>query len=46
MNPAGVVLGGSVTAATTGSNQPHANVQPFLTLTFCIALSGVFPSQN
>jgi len=30
----------------TGGGQPHENRQPFLTLTICIALSGIFPSQN
>ncbi len=32
--------------ATVGSSQPHANMMPFLTITFCIALQGIFPSQN
>lgn len=35
---------GSVT--NTGGSQPHLNMQPFLVLTFCIALQGIFPSQN
>ena len=26
--------------------QPHQNMAPFLVLTFCIALQGIFPSQN
>ena len=27
--------------------QPHENMQPFLAiLNFCIALQGIFPSQN
>jgi len=30
----------------TGQSQPHANMQPYLTLSFCIALQGIFPSQN
>jgi microcystin-dependent protein len=30
----------------TGSNQPHTNIQPYLTVNFCIALSGIFPSRN
>lgn len=38
MNPA------SVTPA--GGNQAHANLQPYLALNFCIALQGIFPSQN
>jgi microcystin-dependent protein len=32
--------------STFGGSQPHENRQPFLTLNFCIALSGIFPSQN
>ena len=34
------------TVANAGGSQPHQNMQPFLTLTFCIALQGIFPSQN
>jgi microcystin-dependent protein len=30
----------------TGGNQPHTNVQPYLTLNYCIALEGIFPSRN
>ncbi|HWY25267.1 MAG TPA: tail fiber protein [Nevskia sp.] len=30
----------------TGGSQPHTNMQPYLTLSFCIALQGIFPSQN
>jgi microcystin-dependent protein len=29
----------------TGGDQPHNNMQPFLTLNFCIALQGVFPAR-
>jgi microcystin-dependent protein len=29
-----------------GGNQPHANIQPFLVVTFIISLFGIFPSQN
>jgi microcystin-dependent protein len=29
-----------------GGSQAHLNMQPFLTLNFCIALQGIFPSQN
>ncbi|MGH7261711.1 MAG: phage tail protein [Nitrospiraceae bacterium] len=32
--------------ANTGGSQAHLNLQPFLTLTFCIALQGIFPSPN
>ena len=30
----------------TGSGRGHDNMQPYLTLNFCIALSGLFPSRN
>lgn len=29
-----------------GGSQPHLNMQPFLTVNFCIALQGIFPSRN
>jgi microcystin-dependent protein len=29
-----------------GGSQAHLNMQPFLTLNFCIALQGIFPSTN
>jgi microcystin-dependent protein len=29
-----------------GGNQPHANVQPLLSMNFCIALQGIFPTRN
>lgn len=32
--------------SVTGGSQPHLNMMPFLTLTFCIALQGIFPSQT
>ena len=32
--------------SNTGGSQAHQNMQPFLTLSFCIALQGIFPSQN
>jgi microcystin-dependent protein len=31
--------------APTGGSQPHNNMQPYLTLNFCIALQGVFPAR-
>jgi microcystin-dependent protein len=30
----------------TGGNQPHPNIQPYLTINYCIALQGIFPSRN
>ena len=32
--------------APVGGNQPHNNMQPYLTLNFCIALQGVFPPRG
>ena len=34
------------TITNTGGSQAHLNMQPFLTLSFCIALQGIFPSPN
>jgi microcystin-dependent protein len=34
------------TITNVGGSQPHQNMQPFLALNFCIALQGIFPSQN
>ena len=34
------------TVTNTGGSQAHLNMQPFLTLSFCIALQGIFPSPN
>jgi microcystin-dependent protein len=38
MNPASIT--------NTGGSQAHLNMQPFLTLSFCIALQGIFPSPT
>lgn len=46
-----VYTGGSTTPATpqslapSGGGQPHNNLQPYLTLNFCIALQGIFPQR-
>lgn len=36
----------SASVTNTGGSQPHENRQPYLTLNYCIALQGVFPSRN
>jgi microcystin-dependent protein len=36
----------AATITNTGGSQPHENRQPLLVLDFCIALQGIFPSQN
>lgn len=41
--------GASLSAAavgTAGGNQPHANMQPYLTVNYSIALEGIYPSRN
>jgi microcystin-dependent protein len=36
----------AATVTNTGGSQAHLNMQPFLTLTFAIALQGIFPSPT
>ena len=36
----------AASVANVGGSQAHLNMQPFLVLTFCIALQGIFPSQT
>lgn len=36
----------SNTISNAGGGQAHTNMQPFLTLSYCIALQGLFPSRN
>jgi len=54
-NPAGDLLYGDPSSLTSlrsgtitnaGGGQAHNNMQPYLTLSFCIALRGLFPSRN
>lgn len=34
------------TVGNAGSSQAHENMQPYLAVSFCIALQGIFPTQN
>lgn len=34
------------TIANAGGSQAHNNMQPYLTVSFCIALQGIYPSPN
>lgn len=52
---AGTAVYGAAANATTlnpgsigniGGSQAHENMQPFTVVNFCIALQGIFPSQN
>ncbi|HEY1796185.1 MAG TPA: tail fiber protein [Stellaceae bacterium] len=38
LNPSSVV--------PAGNSQPHNNIQPYLTINWCIALFGIFPTRN
>jgi microcystin-dependent protein len=44
--PANLVAMSPASLANAGGSQAHLNMQPFLTLSFCIALQGIFPSPN
>jgi microcystin-dependent protein len=37
---------GPLAVQNTGGSQPHEILQPYLTLNYCIALEGIFPSRN
>lgn len=39
-------MANSMVSMSSGGNQPHNNVQPYLTLTWIISLFGIFPSQS
>lgn len=43
---ASVVTMADTTLAPAGGDQPHNNMQPYLTLSFCIALQGVYPPRT
>ena len=45
-SPAGLTTMNPGTITNVGGNQPHQNMQPYLTLTFGIALQGFFPDDN
>lgn len=36
---------GAAAIGTTGASAPHQNMQPYLTLNFCIAVSGIYPPR-
>ena len=44
--PTNLVALNAGTIASVGGSQAHQNMQPFLVLSFCIALQGIFPSPN
>lgn len=44
--PGPIVAMADVGLTPTGGDQPHNNMQPLLTLYFCIALQGVYPPRT
>lgn len=44
--PSNLVAMGLASVTSIGSSQAHLNMQPFLTISFCIALVGIFPSPT
>lgn len=44
--PASLTSLNPATVSSVGGSQPHNNMMPYLVLNFCIALQGIFPSQN
>jgi microcystin-dependent protein len=44
--PSSLVSMNAGTITAVGGSQAHLNLQPFLTLSFCIALQGIFPSAT
>jgi len=46
MAPAAVGLTGAPALVAAGGNQAHNNMQPYLVLNYCIALTGVFPARS
>ncbi len=44
--PDNLVALNAASVTNTGGSQAHLNMQPFLTLTFAIALQGIFPSAT
>ena len=45
-DPNDALHSGSVVVGNNGGNQAHNNMQPYLTLQWCVALTGIFPSRN
>jgi microcystin-dependent protein len=44
--PSNLVAMASNSIGNIGGSTAHQNMQPFLTLSFCVALQGIFPSQT
>ena len=45
-NAPNVAMSTQVIGPSNGGGQPHANTMPYLTVNYCIAISGLFPSRG
>jgi len=45
-DPSNVVALSPGSVTSVGGSQAHLNMQPYLTLSFCVALQGIFPSPT
>ena len=45
-DPSSLIAMNAASVGNVGGSQAHLNMQPFLTISFCIALQGIFPSPN
>jgi microcystin-dependent protein len=43
---AGITLNAAGAVTSAGGSQPHPNLGPYLTVNFCIAMTGIFPSRS
>lgn len=46
MSAGAIAISGSLGELPPGNGQPHPNLQPYLTMSYCIALQGVFPPRS
>jgi len=46
MDPGTAVSTVAVTNSVAGGSQPFSLMQPYLTMQWCVALEGIFPSRN
>jgi len=44
--PSNLITMSALAVSLVGGGLPHENMQPYLTINFCIALQGIFPSQT
>lgn len=45
-NPTDLTALHPTSVPAVGGSQPHLNMQPYLALTYCIAIAGIFPERN